>query len=303
MSYKMRQKAKAASLIKETAIFNGDSGNGAYRGHNYPFVLSDSRNNLYSGITDDVSEYFEKNDIAWWGGKLTGHTLSSQIACLNHLFPLRHDKQAVLSITKNLRPEIADVKKIETDAHSPAYIQFEAVSATDLMNEGKPTRGRNCTSIDALIIGTTDDGRETLILIEWKYAEVYGNVDKGAGKSGEVRKSRYGGLIAKSKQLKNAPPLYCEPFYQLMRQTLWAEQMTGENGDFLHIHVIPPNNAELLDFSYKCSGLPMEETWRGCINVQNKYRIVAPNELLAPVDKRNYEDLFKYLNQRYWEEP
>ena len=77
--------------------------------------------------------------------------MSSQIACLNHLFQLRNDKSAVLTILKNISPDFIDVLQIDTDKFLPAYIQFEAVSDNDYLNEGQSTRGSNCTSIDALI--------------------------------------------------------------------------------------------------------------------------------------------------------
>ena len=48
--------------------------------------------NLWAGIREDALGYFEANRISWWKGaqdRPTGHLLSSQIACVNQLYPLR----------------------------------------------------------------------------------------------------------------------------------------------------------------------------------------------------------------------
>ena len=71
-----------------------------------------------------------------------GSTLSSQIACLNHLFAIMHDKDSVLAMLNGVRDEFEDVLPIPCDAR-PQYIAFEVVSAVDHLNEKKTlTRGR-----------------------------------------------------------------------------------------------------------------------------------------------------------------
>ena len=191
----------------------------------------------------------------------------------------------------------------------PAYIQFEAVSDVDHLNEKYSTRGSNCTSIDALIYGLHKDGRKILFPIEWKYVEVYGNENKANGDKGTVRKARYTNLIHKSTQLIGDfnDIYYYEPFYQLMRQTLWAEQMiehknaeTIKADDYIHIHVIPTENNELLNKKYPCSGKKMETTWRDCLIDQSKYIIISPKDLLTPAINEKYPDFVKYLEKRYW---
>ena len=309
MSYKTQQYERAEKLIKNTNIFNGDKGCGFFRGKCYPFVLNDNNNNLYKKSKISICKYFSTSKIAWWCGKLTNHTLSSQVSCLNHLYPIRDDKNTVLSIIQNICPDIIDVIKITTDGNMSEYIQFEAVSDFDHLNEKYSTRGSNCTSLDALIYGQHKDGRKILFPIEWKHVESYGNEDKAKGDKGLERKSRYTDLINQSKQLKSGyhDIYYYEPYYQLMRQTLWSEQMiehknteTIKADDYIHIHVIPTENKELLNKKYKCSGKEMEETWRECLVDQSKYIIVPPNELLAPVNHMKYSDLIEYLEMRYW---
>jgi hypothetical protein len=228
---------------------------------------------------------------------------------LNHLFALREDKQAVLSLLKSVSGDFTDVYKISTD-DNPAYIQFESVSKKDHLNEGEPlSRGSNCTSIDALIYAKHEDGTKWLIPIEWKYTESYSNQNKATGAKGAVRTNRYTDLINKSNQLKSEDHFcyYFEPFYQLMRQTLWAEQMvkhkeeeTIKADNYLHLHIIPSENKELLTKTYQCSGLDMESTWRSHLKDNAKYIIISPEAFLQNIDKEEYKGLIDYLKVRYW---
>lgn len=311
MSYKKDQYDKVATIIKNnTDIFYRDPGNGLFRGKIYPFVLQDGMNTLYAPIRQDALDYFSNNNIAWWGGHSpTNHALSSQVACVNHLFPIRENKDAVLKITKALLPDIVDVFVIPSDPYKPAYIQFESVSDADHLNELSSTRGSNCTSIDALIYGRLKDGKSIIILIEWKYTETYGTESKAIGDKGITRKNRYSELIAKSNQLicPDSEIYYYEPFYQLMRQTLWAEQMIKHKNtesvkadDFFHLHVVPDENAELLDRIYPCSGKPMKETWQSHLYAKSKYKVISPAELFEPLNSNEHKDLVCYLRTRYW---
>jgi len=306
MGFKESEYKRVEDLLKNSDVFYGDKGNGIFRNKNYPFILENNLNNLYEPIRNDVLDYFKNNNIAWWGGKLTNHPLSSQVACLNHLFPIRNDKDAVLSIVQQVLPEIVDVLPITTDKYLPAYIQFESVSDVDHLNEVNTTRGANCTSLDALILGKHKDGRNILLPIEWKYVEAYGNENKGTN---ETRRSRYDNLINNSKQLIptiNNKVYYYEPFYQLMRQTLWAEQMvlnkdieTIKANDYIHLHIIPKNNKDILNKEYVTSDKGMEDTWRDCIKNQSKYQIKEPKQLISKIDSIKYKDLINYLHHRY----
>lgn len=321
--YKDRECERQQALISLSHLFDGAVGNGRFMGKERPFVLAQAANNLFSAIREDAQQYFRNNRISWWGGsKPSGHALSSQIACLNHLFLLRKDPQAVLSVLNGLRNEFERVCPIKSD-EDKKYIAFEVVSKEQYLNESSLTRGSNCTSIDALIYAKHKSGEMWLILIEWKYTEHYSNQDKsqedregehekGLNGKGEERMHRYNELIKKSNQLLTPETLkgslyYIEPFYQLMRQTLWAEQMIEhrKNEDlqavnYLHVHVIPSENDELLLKEYPITQKGMEESWRSMLLDQSKYVIVDPMTFLAPIEN-SYPSLYKYLNTRYWQ--
>jgi hypothetical protein len=316
--FKEKERKNAISKIKSSnPVFYGGIGGVLFMGKKRDFILINEGKNFYYKIYPQVLDYFTKNKIAWWGGnKPTGNVLSSQIACLNHLFDLRKDKKAVLSLLESVSNDFIDVIEIKTDVvGTRGYIQFEAVSDFDHLNERIVTRGSNCTSIDALIYAKHKDGSRWLILIEWKYTESYGNLNlaidgcivKPQKCKGKVRRERYTQLICASKQLKNKDNycFYFEPFYQLMRQTLWAEQiiihkscerLKAEN--FLHIHVIPKGNIDLISKKYSCSGDVLETTWKNHLIDPAKYIILSPDMFLSKV--KGYNDLIKYLENRYW---
>lgn len=223
------------------------------------------------------------------------------------MFLIRNDKEAVLSLLNSFSKNFKDVLKIESDKQYSGYIQFEAVSKNkDLLKEENNTRGSNCTSIDALIYAVHNDNTKWLIPIEWKYTEFYNNLDKSKEKNGgKKRKLRYTTFINNSRQLKceNDKCYYYEPFYQLMRQTLWAERMIEtkeiEAENYLHVHVIPKENTDLLDKTYECSDEKMEATWRKHLKDQSKYVIVSPSQLMSGINNNKYQDLIDYLSKRY----
>jgi hypothetical protein len=347
-TYREKRKQHDLKLIETCKIFNSDKGKKPFllRDKNNPNgiwrpkadLLMSSNNNLFPQIVDEVILYFVLNHISFhhlegdadFGFCIpSGHTLSSQIACLNHLYPLRYDKNAVLAIAKQINSEIVDVLQIESDKFLPGFISFEVISDIDHLNETKGnqklTRGTMCTSVDAMIYGKLKDDNKIIIPIEWKYTENYhedGKTDKdysieNRGKEkegkGKVRLQRYSDLINCSEQLSlkkddyKSSVYFFEPFYQLMRQTLWAEQMIANNKTetikaekFIHAHIVPNENKELLQYEYPASMKGMKETWESCLTDINKYKVVEPKDLLANIDKTKYQTLINYLTTRYW---
>lgn len=299
--------------------FNLGPANARFMGADREFVLQQSERNLYPTVRGSAQAYFAQNRIGWWGGqRITGHLLSSQVACVNHLFAWRQDSAAALAVLQGLDPDFVEALVVPGDRFEPGYVQFEAVSDHQYLNEGGLTRGSQCTSIDALMFGKLRGGECVMVAIEWKYTEAYGNTNKATeglnadpenGK-GMVRQKRYNSLIDKSTQLQPADWQLCyyEPFYQLMRQTLWCAQRVAKRENeklqadrFLHVHVVPSANGDLLHKSYPLSGKGMEETWRSVLHDQSLYRIVEPERFVAPaLASATYHALREYLKQRYW---
>lgn len=327
--FRSKEKRHHIKLIKDK-FFGNDKGYG-YFGKDkkrYNFVLEDGGNNLYEPIRSEALKYFKENAIEWWGSNPdypTGHTASSQIACLNHLMFLRQKPMEVLSLINGLgQIEFTKVLPVPCDADI-SYIAFEVISDNSYLNESEHIRGSYCTSIDALIYAEDINNEKWIIPIEWKYTEAYGDSSeddkslenyewrKGEHGKGKERMRRYNRLITQSQQLKSlenyeSSTYYFEPFYQLMRQTLWAEQMIKNKGaerikadHYLHIHVVPKANVDLLDKTYKFSNQNMEVTWRCMLNEQSKYIIIEPQELMSPIKSRCPE-LYNYLKTRYYGE-
>lgn len=305
MNYKEKQKQHQISLLNNPHIHApGTENMGEFRKKGYPHILKDGKKNLYHNIQEDVCKYFNENKIQWWGGCITGNLLSSQIACLNHLFSIRNDKGLVLKLLQGINPDFVDVFKNPNDKYSQQYISFEVVSNLDLLGEGKHTRGANCTSVDALIIAQKNDGKKYLIPIEWKYTEQ----EKSDKSENENRHERYDKLINKSesfltKDAYSDKILYKEPYYELMRQTLFAELIVKKESeswlgvtDFLHLHVVPNENSAFRGHNGK-----MEQTWISCLNNPQKYKLIDPSELFEPIkNDSTYKELIDYLNERYW---
>lgn len=325
--------------LLEQGFFDGAKGGGIWHGHNgdkkYPHILleEDVQKNFYRPIRDEVVKYFHDNGIKWWGAakddgsRPSGHILSSQIACLNHLFCIRKDKESALALINGIEGMPAHFKEvlpIPSESEVGCYIAFEMVSSRDYLNEDGPTRGANCTSVDAFIYATDDNGERWLIPIEWKYTESYQREDKSAedykgrgqkGKhgKGEKRLGRYSELINSSEQLIPLPDYhgsiyFQEPFYQLMRQTLWAEQICRSKDEsvipaqhFVHVHVCPKDNALLLyknytEVSKECG---MENAWKAMLKHRNLYILIDPKDLMRPLYD-THKDLCDYLSERYW---
>lgn len=262
-----------------------------------------SAENLYAGARQQALSYFGQNGIAWWnqdkdGYFPTGHLLSSQTHCLNHLMALRRDHTAVLAIIRS----IAEPKGIHFDRVLPSpvdtdqgYITFEFVCHnTALLNERHEKRGEKCTSIDALVYAQAGE-QKWLIPIEWKYTEAYDH------KPEAYNWHRYRAFVAGSSRLECWSELYkAEPFYELARQTLLAErviarkEISGIDADnFIHLVVVPEKNESMRHDAGQFRATLSD-------NGRQLFCVVAPEELLSPVAD-SHKELMSYLAKRYWQ--
>lgn len=111
---------------------------------------------------------------------------------------------------------------------------------------------------------------------------------------------------------------YQEPFYQLMRQMLWAEQIIHQTfalvkpelqEEFdnkeqfradvvLLLHIIPRANKYVVP--KKFSQEPIEKLWRDQLINPESYQVIDPKDLFAPIAKDLDEHWLAYLEARYW---
>ena len=267
-----------------------------------------SDKNLYRGIRTKAIEYFREYNITWWQclnepNSPTGHMVSSQINCINHLFAFRDDPIAIKRILQKATNLPID-KILQSPIDKGGYIAFEFVYKNKSLlkdNSGKyheeyETRGANCTSIDALVYVQLVNGNKILIPIEWKYTETY-NGKEACDESWQ----RYPDLIRlENSNLKDVYDLYkADPYYELMRQTLLMEQIIQhkdcgiEADDYFHIMVIPNEHTELKS--------AIVNNYIPTLKDITKFRIIDPQALLSPIPADgDYKDLISYLQTRYW---
>ena len=291
---------------------------------NLPYILHQnySKENLYVDIREDACQYFDQNNISWWRQEEdnyspTGHLVSSQIHCLNHLMAIQRDKKAVMAMIKAICPTITDIYPSPIDSNVEikdgklhrfnSYITFEfTCDNRNLLYESGDKRGKKCTSVDALVYAKDKNKGNVLIPIEWKYTESYEKTPKERAHQESVK--RYVDLAnLKSSNLKEWILDYeWNPLYEFARQELLMERIIAkkplcgfgnkkkalEANDFIHIIVRPNDNTEIIkDIA----------AFRETIVDKSKFIDIDPEALLAPLKNFDeYKDLITYLQTRYW---
>lgn len=301
MTFKEREESKAINLRK--TLIN-DPGKRLSLGKEKGLELKNAKLNLYQGIRLDALNYFRRNKINWHTGKTTkptSHLLCSQVACVNHLYFLRQRKNLATEILKNIDSRIVEAVKVDE-----GYVEFEVIGKENYLNEKHHSRDEKSTTVDALMIGKKNDGKNILIFIEWKYTESYTTKSLYTNSRNKI----YDDLLEEYNcPIKGGNPerLYYEPFYNLMRQTLLAWKMKEANeynaDEYIHVHIVPKRNISLRRniTSPLLFGFDINEVWKNELEDPNKYKIISPEQLLEPIsesDKTKY--VLKYLRRRYW---
>ena len=308
-TYKEVQGAQQVRVLQTSPYFVDVNGGGKWKAGlqniELPYIIEEGKEfmNLYPPIREDAIDYFQQNGIGWWKSNNalntpTGHMLSSQISCVNHLFPLmKPDESASLLSMLNSVQERYHFIKILTnpldkpDCHGNICFEFIWKNRT-LLGERAEKRGAMCTSIDAVVYAETEEHSRILIPIEWKYVETYEH--KRAVQSSI---DRYTSRLDNSSNIKEWKEEYeYDPIYELVRQTMLVEQIIKNNDselpvdDYLHINVIPEGNVELLsEVSLFPEGL----------KDKGKFIMLDPRKLMLPI-KETHQDLYNYLESRYW---
>jgi hypothetical protein len=306
-SYREEQREKAFKLLE--TLFR-DTGNGLFKQTHYPFVLQNNLLNLWSGIRYDAINYFKENKIPWWENENespTGHLLSSQLACVNHLYYLRQRKELATVILHSVDNRIQEAVAIDSKCGS-GFVDFEVIGKENYLHERSHTRGALSTSIDAVMVGKKFGGKNILVLIEWKWTECYDNSShhKDAHDTIYLPLLKETDCPIKTNILKteNFLELYIEPFFQLMRQTLLGWKMSEAKeyncDEYIHLHIIPNNNKALRDPEY-LPGKDLLKAWHGLLKEPKRYQIIDPKELMVPLQNENDAlSLLHYLDERYW---
>lgn len=240
--------------------------------------------NLLQEVRVPAIRLFLEERISWHNSISDGpsnHLLDSQVQCVNALMPLVADAERARRALSNVYP-VAEVLQIEPDR----YMTFEYIGAIDYLNERPTTarsRGAYTTSIDAAALVRAKDGRRVLLLIEWKYTESYLEV-----KSPRPTDQRCRALLEAADCLIrwrgriDVEDLFLEPFYQLMRQQLLANEIhkAREHGvdAVVVVHACPSANDGYAD------SLHTEQQREMAGTVQDLWQLLVDSERFVAVD-------------------
>jgi len=307
---------------------------GHYRGQRYFFCLDDehSSENLYAGIRKPAIQYFKERNITWHDGRKkrrvpSNHLCCSQSCCINFLYPMTISPKLLASVFQHFYPDLVEPLVIDEDLALPngsfSYVAFEWIGVHDYLGETKRkgserTRGANFTSADFIFRFRRKDGKIQIVLAEWKYTEDYPRLDKGI----EVRKQNYhlafnrrgGTFKQRGQNLYNA--LFFDPFYQLMRLQLLAQEMelSREMGaDVVSVlHICPEANREFRDritspyLAEIFSDKGTLEIWKKLVS-EDKFKSITTESFLDTIAQNvgpHEQEWAAYLKARYgWNTP
>lgn len=225
---------------------------GIYWGKPRPFCLADrySAENLHASFREEAITYFRQRSIGWhrgWPdgmGNKTGlpsnHLCSSQVACVNFLYPLAQYGHLLAQVFQPFFPELAEPLPFIEDGllpnGQPPYLAFEWIGSQNYLGEvGSRSRGANATSADFAFRFRRADGGDQLVLGEWKYTEGYGKKIPTPDTVNKTQLRVYGAAFERWSAAQPGLPDYhtffAEPFYQLMRLTLLAQEIERAKGD------------------------------------------------------------------------
>jgi hypothetical protein len=256
----------AASAWKQatTTLPEAARADGPYSGHRptYPFALPRAYRpyNLLPDARAVGLSRFAAAFIRWHRGYEAlpcTHLLSSQVQCVNALGPMVRDAEAIIGAFGELL-DIDEVLPFGDESFDPAdLVAFEWNGLADYLHEWGDDevgqRGARTTSVDAAIRFRTTTGAVEIALIEWKYTEQYSGRPLAGGDPRNVtRIERYEQLFAAGPvraELVSLNDLLVEPYYQLLRQQLLAQQMeAAQELGATRVRVVyaaPSRNAEL----------------------------------------------------------
>jgi len=296
---------------------------GEYYHRNRPFCLPQehAEENLFVGIRDAALPYFADHRIKWHQGSEKGvkpnnHLCSSQVCCVNFLFPFVDQPNALAAL---LRPCFPTLRQMLPMEETGEYVAFEWIGERDYLGENKRskerTRGANCTSADAAVFMEHEDGKRQIVLIEWKFTESYGAQSIKIAASGTDRSETYRPFLERAdcpldiKHLTSTDDLYYEPFYQLMRQQLLAHEMelAREKGaDKVSVlHISPAANIDLRKVTsrgLRHLGDTCFTAWGELMVHPDRFRSVTTGDLFGAFPPEEFlalGDWLQYIQGRY----
>lgn len=314
------EKTRQAAFKQTSPYFSGAArADGFYKQHAYPFCLPRecASENLYVGIREAALVYFAAKRIPWHGGQNglpSNHLCSSQVACVNFLFPFVDQPAALANLLRPLYPTLEEMLPTEDGG----FVAFEWIGKRNYLGErGKEarTRGANTTSADAAVRFRHINGRVQVVLIEWKYTESYSDASCAIAKSGTDRTAIYQHLYQRDDfpldktLLSSFAALFHEPFYQLFRQQCLAHEMERarelDASIVSVLHIAPAQNCDFLRVTspaLRPLGSSSLEVWKRLVREEGRFRSVMTEELFCELWSTAYPKsamAHEYLTARY----
>ncbi len=294
---------------------------GVYKRKLRPFCLplDCAEENLFPEIRQTAPAYFADYGIKWHDGlnsKPSNHLCDSQVCCVNFLFPFAQKPHILAEILRPIFPNLQEMLPIENGR----YITFEWIGLENYLGEkippsGKRTRGANCTSADAAVMFKRSDGKQQMVLIEWKYTESYRSVDLKVSPSGTDRRKIYKPFYLQNDcplnkdLLPSFASLFYEPFYQLMRQQFLAHEMEKAKEpevDVVNVlHIAPARNT---DFHRITSpelselGETVIDVWKRLVRIEDRFISVSTESLFCNLLAKQLPEIqewSEYISRRY----
>jgi hypothetical protein len=264
--------------------------------YDYCLPATYASHNLLPTVRDGAIALFDKLSIPWHSGISGGpgnHLLSSQVQCVNALYAMVDDPTRIQRAFGQY-VAIDEVLEIEPCR----FMTFEYIGPEDFFDEGRGgarTRGARCTSVDAAFRYRTPDGIVELALVEWKFTESYASKVTPRPGYNKTRDHRYRPAFEASygsvrTDLVPLEALFDEPFYQLLRQQLLAQELerTGaEEAEVVRVlHVLDPANvayqASLVSPELRALGSTVDEAWSQLLRRPDRFLHVDPAVFLDP---------------------
>lgn len=310
------------SKFKSTSPYISDLSrlDGVYREKPRSFCLPSDRSieNLYPPIQESALAHFTRNNIKWHQGinrKPSNHLCSSQVFCVNFLFPFADQSTLLKHLLHPIFPCLDEMVPVE-DGY---FVSFEWIGEKNYLQEKisknrTRTRGALFTSADSIVMFNTLDNKRHIVLIEWKYTESYTNRFLRFSSSGTDRFNIYNHLfqsddcpINKS-LLPSYDSLFYDPFDQLMRQQFLANEMEKAHemgADIVSVlHISPEHNN---DFKKNTSSALNEFgdsptlIWKSLL-AKERFRSISTEKLFSFISGSNLAESsswVKYIESRY----
>jgi len=308
---KVRQVALKPAFFSPAACEHGVYDAVRTPGTRYPFCLHEhhAAENLLPALRDDAISYATSRGIPWHGGhggQPSNHLCSSQVACVNTLFPLVRDASTLAAVFRPFLPQLSVIAPFTEDKPLPAYtatdpapspaLAFEWIGAQNYLGERSwGTRGAAATSADFAFRFRRYDGRIELVLGEWKYTVQYTTHLAPPEQLNTTRLATYRDAYARWKAVQpDLPPyevFFSDPFYQLMRLTLLAQAMEADGklgADIVSVvHVAPTANrgfgASITSPTLKPYGRTVSAIWAQ-IAPAGRFVAVSAESLLTVIE-------------------